>query len=370
MPKLIFNIFFSFGIIFGILFICYTNFYKKRRDVTFNKLTIFLLAFTLNNIQILLVDNFTTSEECYLNNLHPFLFFVFVVPYFHAFIINYLKIESVVRSYIKLATIMFAIGMIFRIISAPFALNLDCQIIGYYVKTEEVFISLFSIFIFIKVIQIIYFKKNLYKNLLSYDKLQWIKTFLFFGILLLAFWVFAIIFNLKNYINPKVYFYYPLRIGSSLLIYWVAYTASFYNVLTIERVALRKKLTASKKTIAPLKKSIENQSLQYKTICDYFNKTECYLEADLTLEQLSTAININRSTLSEEINTNSDFNFNDFVNSFRVTKAKILLQDPDYRNYTIEAIGLECGFNSKSTFYSAFKKDTNTTPAVYKTINF
>ena len=127
MSQKIFNILFLSGIIFGIVFICYTYFYKKRRDITSNKLMMFSLTFTLNNIQILLVDNFTTNENCYVNNLHPFLFFVFVVPYFHSFIANYLKIEKKVGSYLNAATVFFGIGMAFRVASAPFVLNFDCR---------------------------------------------------------------------------------------------------------------------------------------------------------------------------------------------------------------------------------------------------
>lgn len=365
MYQKIFNILFLFGISFGVFFICYTFFYKKRRDITSNKLTMFLLTFTLNNIQLLLVDNFTTYENCYLKNLHPFLFFVFVVPYFHSFIANYLKIEKKVGSYLNAATVFFGIGMTFRILSAPFIFNFDCELIGRYVKIEEIFISVFSMFVFVKVIQIIYYKKELYENMLTFDKLKWIKTFLFFGLLLLLFWVFAIISNLENNLIPEVLFYYPLRIGSSALIYWVAYTASFQNVLTSERKLLRKKISNSKKIISTEENDREKLTKNYNIIRKYFDKTECYLNPDLTLDQLSDELNICRTQLSEEIN-NSNINFNNFVNSFRVAKAILLLKDPDYINYTIESIGLECGFNSKSTFYAAFRKVANTTPACFK----
>lgn len=370
MSKLLFTVLFSLGILFGILFIWFTYFYKKRRDVTFNKLTLFLLTFTLNNIQILLVDNFVDNQNCYLKNLHPFLFFVFVVPYFHSFIVNYLKIDKIVHNYIKVATLFFLVGMVFRILIVPFVFNLDCKMIGCYVKVEEILIAIFSMYVFLKVVQIVYFQENLYLDKLSFDKLKWIKTFLFYGLLVLLFWIFAIVSNLKNYVNLEIYFYYPLRISSSLLIYWVAYTASFQNVLTSDRENIRKKLKINPKAILFDVKIETEPSDKFKTICDFFEKTECFLNPNFSLDQLSEQIKINRTSLSEEINKNAKQNFNDFVNSFRVSKSKLLLKDSEYENYTIDAIGLECGFNSKSTFYSAFKKVTNTTPAAFRQINY
>ena len=50
----------------------------------------------------------------------------------------------------------------------------------------------------------------------------------------------------------------------------------------------------------------------------------------------------------------------------RVEQSKKILIDPKYANYTISSIGLESGFNSKSTFYTVFKKHTGITPLAYK----
>ena len=66
------------------------------------------------------------------------------------------------------------------------------------------------------------------------------------------------------------------------------------------------------------------------------------------------------------MNTYAGSNFSDYINSYRVEEAKKLLADTTFDNYTIVAVGLECGFNSKSTFYNAFKKFTGVTPTVYK----
>ena len=43
-----------------------------------------------------------------------------------------------------------------------------------------------------------------------------------------------------------------------------------------------------------------------------------------------------------------------------------MLIDNNFKHYTVTAIGLECGFNSRSSFYAIFKKYTNKTPSQYK----
>jgi AraC-like DNA-binding protein len=75
---------------------------------------------------------------------------------------------------------------------------------------------------------------------------------------------------------------------------------------------------------------------------------------------------MSESSISHSIKKGSNYNFPDYINSLRVEKAKILLTDTDFKSYTILSIGLECGFNSKSTFYLAFKKFTNTTPSLFR----
>ncbi|WCC44285.1 AraC family transcriptional regulator [Tenacibaculum finnmarkense] len=54
------------------------------------------------------------------------------------------------------------------------------------------------------------------------------------------------------------------------------------------------------------------------------------------------------------------------MNEKKVKQAKVLLLDPNYSNYTITSIGLESGFNSKSTFFTVFKKQSGYTPVQFK----
>ena len=67
--------------------------------------------------------------------------------------------------------------------------------------------------------------------------------------------------------------------------------------------------------------------------------------------------------LSRVINSGFGQNFNDYVNEYRVREAERRLRDPRFRHYTLLAVALESGFNSKSTFNRVFKKLRGATPS-------
>ena len=88
-----------------------------------------------------------------------------------------------------------------------------------------------------------------------------------------------------------------------------------------------------------------------------------YLEPELTLGELATQLRTNTSWLSKVINTGCGQNFNDFINEYRVREAERRLRDPQFRHYTLLAVALEAGFNSKSTLNRVFKKLRGVTPS-------
>ena len=55
--------------------------------------------------------------------------------------------------------------------------------------------------------------------------------------------------------------------------------------------------------------------------------------------------------------------FFDYVNGWRIEEAKPLIRNGEQ---TVLAIAYEVGFNSRSSFYAAFKKQTGVTPSAYK----
>lgn len=94
-------------------------------------------------------------------------------------------------------------------------------------------------------------------------------------------------------------------------------------------------------------------------------KDNYYYDENLTLNKLSDQLEIPLKELSYIINTGFNMNFNDFINDFRIKAFKERLKDPQNDKYNFIGLAYEVGFNSKASFYRAFKKSTNQTPGEY-----
>lgn len=111
----------------------------------------------------------------------------------------------------------------------------------------------------------------------------------------------------------------------------------------------------------------EEQALAYQNRLQSFMEQEKpYLNADLTLSILAEALKISPNHLSQVLNERLNRNFFDFVNEYRVEEVKKRLNSPEFKHYTLFAIAEDCGFKSKSSFNSIFKKFTEMTPSEYK----
>lgn len=89
-----------------------------------------------------------------------------------------------------------------------------------------------------------------------------------------------------------------------------------------------------------------------------------YLDAELSLQKLANGIGLPDKLVSQLINQHLGKHFFDYINEFRITEAKALLQNE--RELTVLEILYQVGFNSKSSFYTAFKKETGQTPTSYR----
>ncbi len=113
------------------------------------------------------------------------------------------------------------------------------------------------------------------------------------------------------------------------------------------------------------KKTIPNQNTL--TLISYMEQNKPYLDEELTLQKLSVQVDMPEKERSILINQQIGKHFYDFINEYRIRDAKILLKEQPH--LTVLEILYQVGFNSKSSFYTAFKKETGVTPSDHRKSN-
>ena len=190
----------------------------------------------------------------------------------------------------------------------------------------------------------------------SSSHIKWIKS------LLLGYFLFAFINASGILLDP----YFDFRFTS----YKVLNAFLAFHVFVISYIGFKNqsilftpinKLRYSKSTLSDDKKK------EYlATILNYFEHSQPYLDQDLTLKKVATHLDILQNHVSQVINEELGKRFSEFVNSYRIQLAKKHLADPAKNMLTIEGIASEVGFKSKSSFNTAFKRETGVTPSSFK----
>lgn len=364
------------GVLQGLAFNLVTMFVKKKCDKVIVFLNLTVLFISLNNLQRWMIDNDFTSNLFLMENLLvPWYLLIF--PMFYAFVTHFLQVQEKVNDFIKISIFIFVLEIILRLCLISYVYyevpERDIILIYNYTKIEDVFNLVYSIFIFINASLIIFRRHHLISYILTYDDLNWVKWFIRLGAVVIGFWAIAVFIKVLTG-NEDAYLF--LRLSSSILLYWIGYQGFYkYNVLR-DRIVLRTSLNSNQVLIASnqiidISKNFdtfhnEKHEKDFEKIRDHIVKNKLYLDPLLSLEALASEFGMSKSYFSKLINSYSDYNFSDFINSLRVEQAKKFLSNDEFSEYTIVAIGLECGFNSKSTFYSAFKKFTSQTPTTFR----
>lgn len=90
-----------------------------------------------------------------------------------------------------------------------------------------------------------------------------------------------------------------------------------------------------------------------------------YLDKTINLNRLALELGTNQTYLSKLINQHYQLNFSEFINKHRVEEACRLMVEGHLQQLSFDQLADKCGFNSKSTFYAAFKQFTGLTPAQF-----
>jgi len=111
----------------------------------------------------------------------------------------------------------------------------------------------------------------------------------------------------------------------------------------------------------------DNDLAKFKSrLSELMDTQKPYLDSELNLIKLAELIDMTPHQLSYIINTGFNENFFQFINTYRVEKAKELLANEDMNKLSILGIAFESGFNSKTSFNTTFKKITGQTPSEFK----
>jgi len=363
-----FNIFNSIilaGVIQGFIFALVVLFNKKYRARSTYFLVAWIVSYSFNNLQWYLLD-------CGAVGYFEFYDYVFIqwglvmppliILYCHSLIHPERKI-SIGE---KMLFLPFLVGFIssstYKILRAIEFKNAALgEFFQQLVPAGELFAILFSIgAIFYMLIKVHKHQKKIkFSSEKVIPQLNWFKTTLFLLLLATLIWAYS---EYTYGEEDDVSYFYPLWILVAFLIYWLGHIGIYKYGINEQRKKIRKTVHDRYSITEVLPQKNEHITTMEK----YLKVERNFLNPTISLDTIANELNLSSGHLSKVINTELGISFKDYLNNLRIDEAKLYLKDPEFSNYTLAAIGLEAGFNSKSAFNASFKKITGLTPSQYR----
>ena len=123
-------------------------------------------------------------------------------------------------------------------------------------------------------------------------------------------------------------------------------------------------------TDSPKYKNVKIAKSEFKEIEDkiqgFLGGEEKFLHSDYTVKSLADDIGVPRTMVSKVLSMGMNTSFSQLLNEYRIDEVKKRLKDPSFSDEKIISIAYDCGFSSKSTFNTLFKKHTGQTPREYR----
>lgn len=181
--------------------------------------------------------------------------------------------------------------------------------------------------------------------------------------LMYIFVIFGITVSIMVVILPSVDIIHQVNMFMlSLVFFTVYYLAYIQKTEDLSYIA--------KKTEKKLKTSTEKDCAKYE---DIYHQLLCYIQNNrrflnpaLTLKLLSEEMQIPTHKISACIKLKHKTSFPEFINKLRIDYARERLEKSNGEFIKFDFLANECGFGSRSSFYSEFKKTCGMTPSEYK----
>ena len=225
----------------------------------------------------------------------------------------------------------------------------------------QVLVYFTAVFLLLRKTKKLYLENNSGGNINSF---QWL--FQFTGVLAALYLIVIIknIFKFSDYPYVSDWIKIGILISQLFIICWYLFKALnnpelFRNIDS--KLKLVSDIISEEKKVEP---EILNEDLL--KLKKYMADEKPFLNPALTIQDISKEINVPVRELSVLINHQLGQHFYDFVNTYRIENAMEILKDSSKSKVTVLEILYEVGFNSKSSFNTAFKKHTGNTPTAYR----
>ena len=160
--------------------------------------------------------------------------------------------------------------------------------------------------------------------------------------------------------NSVLYFGFPSYIYGPITFSFVFYILLAFLVFHPDSKTI---MEGEKERYANRKIDMQ-QARQLKVrLEELMSEEQVFKNPELKLKQVATKLSVSAHVLSQFLNDNLGKSFAEYVNEYRVQAACFLLQTD--HPLTMEGIGKEVGFKSRTSFYAAFKKRHGITPSQY-----
>ncbi len=204
--------------------------------------------------------------------------------------------------------------------------------------------------------------RNEYSDLVMMD-INWLWQFIFVIAPIIVFWGAELLRIARGGMGQS-----ELTIVAFIFIsvfnYFVSFKA-FTQQTLFDRPADAEKAAASEPVISNESKPAVDSEIGDQIVAAMVEHAY-FLNQNLTLHDFAREIDVSPRIISTYLNQTLESNFNEWVNNFRVDHAMASLQDKGKEHYSIEGIGADAGFKSRSAMYMAFKKKTGHTPGHFK----
>ncbi|MBS1500843.1 MAG: helix-turn-helix transcriptional regulator [Bacteroidetes bacterium] len=193
--------------------------------------------------------------------------------------------------------------------------------------------------------------------------LNWLRYLLLAIALLILIWFNSLFFRIQ-----MIGDYAPLFIlgGVLLICYFLLAQREIYPFEAEELADIDVVIAEDRdsKTMKPRLADNELEQLKAQLV-QLMEQERPYLDNELSLPQLAKEMDISTHDLSWLLNEGFGKNFFQFINAYRVEEAKSLMLSEKHRHLNLLGIAYAAGFNSKTTFNTAFKKETGVSPSQF-----